>query len=235
MTTSTTKKEKVIVTNITKSFRIGFTKKYSTLARLLSFLSTREPKKKLEVLKGVSLTVYSGEILGIIGDNGSGKSTLLRIIAGIYHEDDGSVVLNGKVVSLINLGVGLKDRLTMRENIVLVYSLFGMSGKDLAKNFDTIVEFAGLRQFVDTKIYQFSSGMIQRLAFAIAIHANPEILILDEVFEVGDQDFRKKSSDKIKEMAAQGVAVIVVSHELDQIKKNCTRVVTMKNGVLQNS
>jgi len=235
MATSTTQQEKVTVTNVSKSFRIGFTKKYSILARLLSLLNTREPKKKLEVLKGVSLTVYSGEILGIIGNNGSGKSTLLRIIAGIYREDGGSVAVNGKIVSLINLGVGLKERLTMRENIVLVYSLFGMNGKDLAEHFDTIVEFAGLQQFVDTKVYQFSSGMIQRLAFAIAIHAKPDILILDEVFEVGDQDFRKKSSDKIKELAAQGVAVIVVSHELDQIKKNCTRVVTMENGVLQNS
>ena len=224
------KLKRIIVNNLNKKFRIGFGFSKSFLARLTSVFSGREPKKTLKAIDDVSLGLNSGEIMGIIGANGSGKSTLLRIIAGIYSHDDGRVMTNGKIISLINLGVGLKDRLTMKENIFLVGSYFGLSQKEIKNRFNSIVEFSELREFVNTKIYQFSSGMVQRLAFSIAIHSNPEILLLDEVFEVGDEDFKRKSADKIKELVKTGASVILVSHELDMIEKYCDMVILMRKG-----
>ncbi len=216
--------------HISKSFLIGFEKKQSVLAHVASYLSTRESKKIFKALDNVSLEVRSGEILGIIGSNGSGKSTLLRIMAGIYKPDSGTVQSKGRVVSIINLGVGLMERLPMRDNIYMVGALFGMSKKSITEKFDSIVAFSELEDFIGTKIYQFSAGMIQRLAFAIAIHSEPDILLLDEVFEVGDDAFRKKSSEKIKELVVHGACVVLVSHDMDLIQKNCTRVIEFKHG-----
>ena len=220
----------ISIQNISKNFNIGFRQHQSVLAHLKSIFSGREPKKKIQVLDEMSLDIHGGEIIGITGDNGSGKSTLLRIIAGIYEPDGGIIKTDGKVVSIINLGVGLMERLPMRDNIYLVGSLFGMRYKEIKDNFDAIVDFSELGEFVDTKIYQFSAGMIQRLAFSIAIYANPAILLLDEVFEVGDESFKKKSSARIKQLAAAGGAVILVSHDQDLIKRNCTSVVRFEHG-----
>lgn len=222
--------KKISIENLEKEFNIGYFKKQSFLRWLLSFISGREPKKKIKVLDNISFHVNSGEILGLVGSNGSGKSTLLRIIAGIYKHDKGDVVTNTKIISIINLGIALKDRLTMKDNIFLVGSLFGMSQKDIESKFDSIVEFSGLKEFVNTKIYQFSNGMLQRLAFSISIHANPGILLLDEFFEVGDEDFRNKSSNKIKELGEEGVCVIFVSHELEKMEKYCSRIIWLDNS-----
>lgn len=222
--------KRIIIDNISKEFNIGFKKKQSILQRIISFLSGKESKKIIKVLSDISFEVNSGEIVGIIGENGSGKSTLLKIIAGIYNQDSGNIIVNGKIISLINLNVGLKDRLTMKENIFLTGSLFSMGQRDIKERLNSIVEFSELKEFVDTKIYQFSEGMKQRLAFSVAIHCNPEILLLDEVFEVGDEEFRKKSSDKIKQLAEKGAFVILVSHNLDMIQKYCTRVIWISKG-----
>ncbi|MDP3027430.1 MAG: ATP-binding cassette domain-containing protein, partial [Nanoarchaeota archaeon] len=181
------KEEGIIVEHISKTFQIGFKKHQSALERFISLFSGKEPKKIIQALKDVSFTAEKGEIVGIIGENGSGKSTLLRVIAGIYDKDEGKIITRGKIISVINLRVGLQDRLTMKDNIYLCCSLFGLSQKDIKKNFSLIVEFTELENFVNTKIYQFSEGMKQRLAFSIAIHCNPDILLLDEVFEVGDE------------------------------------------------
>jgi ABC-type polysaccharide/polyol phosphate transport system ATPase subunit len=186
---------RIIVENISKKFKIGFKKNQGALERFISFFSGKEPKKTIHALKDVSFEVRKGEIVGIIGENGSGKSTLLRVIAGIYKQDEGKIITNGKVISIINLVIGLHLRLTMKDNILLISSFFGLSQKEIEKRFDSIVEFAELESFVNTKIYQFSEGMKQRLAFSIAIYCNPEILLLDEVFEVGDESFRKKSTE----------------------------------------
>lgn len=222
--------KKIILKDISKSFNIGIEKKQSALAGMLSMLSSRESKKRFKALDSVSLEISAGEILGITGSNGSGKSTLLRIMAGIYTAESGTLEVNGKVISIINLGVGLIERLPMRDNIFIVGSLFGMSRNSIRDKFDQIVDFSGLQEFIGTKIYQFSAGMIQRLAFSIAIHADPDILLLDEVFEVGDESFKKQSGERIKLMAAKGMTVVVVSHDADIIERYCTRVIAMDHG-----
>lgn len=222
--------ERVIVENVSKRFRIGACRSKGVLERFVSIFSGREHQKEIFALKNVSFNVKSGEILGIIGKNGSGKSTLLRVIAGIYKSDSGYVNTNGKIISLINLGFGFQWRLTMRDNIFLCCSLFDVGTEDIKNKFDSIVKFAGLEEFVDTKLYQFSNGMLQRLAFSIAIHCRPEILILDEVFEVGDEEFREKSSRKIIDIAKNGGSVIYVSHDMGMIKRYCDRVILMVDG-----
>ena len=222
--------KRIIVNNLNKNFKIGFRPSQSFLSRVASVISGKEPKKNLKAIDNVSLELNSGEIVGIIGTNGSGKSTLLRIIAGIYNYDSGEVIINGKIISLINLRIGLKERLTMKENIFLVGSYFGVSQKEIKKKLNSIVEFSGLKKFMNTKIYQFSLGMIQRLAFSIAINTRSEILLLDEVFEVGDEEFRRKSANEIKELIKTGVSVILVSHDLDMIKKHCDKVILMHKG-----
>ncbi len=222
--------KKIILNNISKSFDIGTEGKQGALASLVSFISSRESKRRFKALDSVSLEIRSGDIIGITGGNGSGKSTLLRIMAGIYTPQSGRVEVRGKVISIINLGVGLIERLPMRDNIFIVGSLFGMSRSAIREKFDMIVEFSGLREFIGTKIYQFSAGMIQRLAFSIAIHAEPDILLLDEVFEVGDEVFKKQSGERIRNMAKQGMSVVVVSHDMDIIGRYCGRLITMDHG-----
>jgi len=225
--------KKVVINNISKEFNIGFKKNQSVLQRIISFLSGKESKKMIKVLDNISFKINSGEIVGIIGENGSGKSTLLRIIAGIYSRDSGEVFVNGKIISLINLNIGLKERLTMRENIFLCCSLFGLGKEIIKRKFNSIVEFSELSNFIDTKLYQFSNGMLQRIAFSIAIHCEPEILLVDEVFEVGDEEFKKKSGDKIRELVKNGGSVMLVSHDLDMIKKHCHRVIWLEKGKLK--
>ena len=225
--------ERVVVEGIGKSFRIGFRKHQGFLARLIAIISGREDKKKVDVLKNVSFKCSSGEVLGLVGKNGSGKSTLLRIIAGIYQQDAGRVLLNGKAISIINLAVGLKERLTMKDNIYLCCSLFGMSRKEIARRFDSIVDFSELRDYTYTKLYQFSEGMKQRLAFSIAINCNPEILLLDEVFEVGDKSFKVKSARKIKELVSGGASVVLVSHDAEIIRRYCDRVILLEEGKIR--
>jgi ABC-type polysaccharide/polyol phosphate transport system ATPase subunit len=224
------KTNRISVKNISKNFKIGFQKNQSVLARFVSFFSGREPKKVLEALKDVSFEVFSGEILGIIGDNGSGKSSLLRIISGIYKQDGGQITKNGKIISLINLGAGLKERLTMKDNIYLTGALFGLDNFEIGEILKSIADFSGLEKFLNTKLYQFSNGMMQRLVFSIAVHSKPDILLLDEVFEVGDEDFKKKSAEKIKELIGSGASVILVSHDLELIKKYCNTVLCVNRG-----
>jgi ABC-type polysaccharide/polyol phosphate transport system ATPase subunit len=221
---------RIIVKNIGKKFRIGFVKQKGFLSRILGFFSGKESRRIFWPLKDVSFNVKGGEILGIVGDNGMGKSTLLRIISRIYQPDRGKVLTNGKIISLINLNIGMQERLTMRDNIYLVGSLFGMNKRFIDKNLNSIADFADLEEFVNTKLYQFSNGMLQRLAFSIAIHSNPKILLLDEVFAVGDEDFRKKSVRKIQELVKKDASVILVSHELWMIEKYCDRVIWIKGG-----
>lgn len=222
--------KKIILENISKKFKIGFRKRQSTLYGLMSFVSGRESKKIIHALRDISFTVNSGEIVGIVGDNGSGKSTLLRVVAGIYKQDRGSLKIKGKIISLLNLVAGLKDKLTMRENIYLCSSLFGLSQKEIKKRFNYIVGFSELEIFTDTKIYQFSEGMKQRLSFSIAVYCDPDILLLDEVFEVGDKNFKEKSSSWIKNFAKNGGSVLLVSHDVSLIKEYCSRCIMMSNG-----
>ncbi len=228
-----TNNNRIIVENLSKKFQIGFKKNQSALERAISLFSGKEPKKTIQALNNISFTAEKGEIIGIIGENGSGKSTLLRTIAGIYRQDEGKIITNGKVVSLINLKIGLQHRLTMRDNIFLISSFFGLSRKEIIQRYNSIVEFTGLENFINTKIYQFSEGMKARLAFSIAIHCAPDILLLDEIFEIGDENFRKKSAEKIKEFVNKGVTAILVSHDLHMVKKYCDKVIWLEQGKIK--
>ena len=224
--------QRVIAKNISKKFRMGFKRKQTFLARVIYDLFGKEQKKTIEVLKNVSFQAESGAIVGIIGDNGSGKSTLLRVLAGIYAEDSGEIILNGRVVSLINLHLGLMQRLTMKENIYICGAFFSLSRKEIENKFQSIVEFSGLHEFINTKLYQFSNGMLQRFVFSVAINCDADILLLDEIFEVGDEDFKKRSSAKIKQIADSGGCVLLVSHDLEIISKYCNKVIWLKDGLV---
>ena len=220
----------IIVRNVTKDFRIGYRRRESVLKHFIQLFSGNIPKKTISVLKNISFSAAEGEVVGIIGKNGSGKSTLLRVIAGVYTADKGIVKTNGKVISLLNLGVGLKERLTMKDNIYLLCALFGMGKKETKKSVPKIIEFSGLRNFLNTQVFQFSQGMIQRLVFSVAIHSNPKILLLDEVFEGSDEDFKKKSAAAIKRLVKNGATATLVSQDMILIKKYCDRVFLLKNG-----
>ena len=225
--------DRVIINNVSKKFKIGTKKRQRTLFRLLSLISGKEPRKEIDVLKNITLSLESGKILGIIGKNGSGKSTLLRIIAGVYEADSGKVTKQGNIISLINLGAGMQERLSMFDNIYLCGSLFGLSRKEIKNRLNSISKFAELEDHMETKLYQFSEGMKQRLAFSIAMHCDPQILLLDEVFEIGDESFKEKSVKKIKELVKMGLSVILVTHDLETVKKYCNRVIWMRDGKIK--
>ncbi len=222
--------DRVVVHQVSKKFKIGSTKKASALTQFISLFSGKEPKKTIKVLEEISFSVAAGEILGVIGKNGSGKSTLLRIIAGIYHTTEGSIETHGKIVSLVNLHLAMYPQLTMRDNIYFLASVFGLTDREISGRFNHIATFSGLEEFIHTKIYQFSEGMKQRLVFSIAIHCDPQILLLDEIFEVGDKEFRFKSAEKIKGLVRDGATVLLVSHSLDLVGKYCDRVIWMDGG-----
>jgi ABC-type polysaccharide/polyol phosphate transport system ATPase subunit len=183
-------------------------------------------------LKDINLIVYKGEKLGIIGHNGSGKTTLLKIISGITTPTTGIVNTNGKVVSLIDLEAGFHLDLTGVQNIYLSGLLLGISKQKIDASLLDIIEFADIKQFIDAPVFTYSQGMILRLGFAIAVHADPDIFILDENIAVGDENFQKKSAKKIGEFFAGGKTIVIVSQWKEYIKKNCTRVIELKEGAL---
>ena len=215
--------------HVTKTFQIPTEKMDSLRERLLNF-KLRSRKELFTALSQVNLTVESGEWLGIIGPNGSGKSTLLKIIAGIYEPDQGKVEVSGQIVPFLELGVGFNPDLSARDNIFLNGVILGMTRKKIREKFDTIIDFAGIKPFINQKLKNFSTGMQVRLAFSIAIQSTGDIFLLDEVLAVGDYEFRQKSKKVFQQMKRQGKTVIIVSHELDQIKANCDRAIWLDHG-----
>lgn len=183
-------------------------------------------------LKGVSLTVDRGETVGLIGENGSGKSTLLRCIAGILPPTRGEVLVGGTVSSLIELGAGFHPELTGRENAMVTAALFGMHREELETRFDEIVRFAELEKVIDHPIRSYSTGMYVRLAFSLAVHVEPDILLIDEVLAVGDESFQRRCVKRISDLAASGVTIIFVSHDLDLVRRVCTRCVLLHDGAI---
>lgn len=184
-------------------------------------------------LKGVSLEIKRGEVFGILGFNGAGKSTLLKVIAGVLKPTEGKVTTLGKIVPLIELGAGFDMELTARENVYLNGAILGYSKKFLEEKFDEIIDFAEIHEFLDVPLKNYSSGMVARIAFAIATIVEPDILIVDEILSVGDYKFQEKCKNKIEGMMMKGVTVIMVSHSIDQIKEMCTRAILLEKGYLK--
>lgn len=181
-------------------------------------------------LTDVSLEVNRGDVIGIIGDNGAGKSTLLKVIAGVMSPSKGSVRVQGKIAPMLELGTGFDGELTAKENIFLNGAILGYQEQFLKEKYDEIVAFSELGNFIDVPVRNFSSGMAARLAFAIATMVVPEILIVDEVLSVGDEGFRRKSEQKMREMMGEGTTVIFVSHNIHQIQELCNKVLWLEHG-----
>ncbi len=223
------------VKDLSKTFHIRTRPVEGALGRMISLAAGKGDTRELHVLDRISFDCKPGEITGIIGRNGCGKSTLLRIIAGIYRQDSGTVRTTGRVIYLSGFNFGLQSKLTMRENIYLVGSIMGLRRKEVRKYFDNIIAFSGLRDFLDTKVYQFSSGMVARLGFSSIIsfvnHRKPEVVLLDEVFGAGgDAEFQRGALEKMEEFVKSGAAIIMVSHNARYIRKYCSRAMLLEKG-----
>jgi len=184
------------------------------------------------VLQGLNMEMEEGEIVALLGTNGAGKSTLLKILSRITEPTSGEIRVRGRIASLLEVGTGFHPELSGRENIFLNGAILGMTKAEIRSKFDEIVDFAGVEQFIDTPVKRYSSGMYVRLAFAVAAHLEPEILIVDEVLAVGDAEFQKKCLGKMRDVAGHGRTILFVSHNMTAVKSLCSRVVLMKNGEL---
>ena len=221
----------ISVTSLSKNFRL-----YHERNRYIKAAFLRGHRAKYEefwALKDVSFEVVHGATLGIIGSNGSGKTTMLKCLTGIYTPDEGSIKIDGKLAALLELGAGFHPELTGAENIYLNGAILGMSKRDVQNKFASIVEFAGLEKFIDAPVKNFSSGMVVRLGFSIAAHVEPEILLIDEILSVGDQDFQRKSSEKIEEFRREGRTIVVVSHSLGLVQQLCKQVIWLDKGQIK--
>jgi ABC-2 type transport system ATP-binding protein len=223
----------VVIQDIRKTFRLPH-EDHSGLKQILLGLFRRNRKngyETQEVLKGVSFEVKKGEFFGIVGRNGSGKSTLLKLLAGIYTPDSGGILINGSLVPFIELGVGFNPELTGRENVFLNGALIGFSKSEMEAMYDDIVEFAELERFMDQKLKNYSSGMQVRLAFSIAIRAESDILLLDEVLAVGDEAFQRKCEEFFKKVRDDKTkTIILVTHSMESVRRYCDRAVLIMNG-----
>lgn len=194
----------------------------------------KSKKLKIHALKDISFKIYKGEKVGIIGYNGAGKSTLLKVIAGIYPPDNGEVKTTGNISPLLSLGAGFDNNYSGRKNIYLNGAVLGYDKEFLESKIDEIIEFSELGEFIDIPIKNYSSGMLAKLGFSIATAVNPDILIIDEILGVGDVNFRKKSSDKIKSLMDGGTTVLLVSHSIPQIRELCDKAIWIDNGYLRD-
>ncbi|HYM45720.1 MAG TPA: ABC transporter ATP-binding protein [Solirubrobacteraceae bacterium] len=184
----------------------------------------------LRALRGISFAVQPGEFFGIVGRNGSGKSTLLKCLAGIYGVDSGSIYVNGRMSTFIELGVGFNPDLPARDNALLNATMLGLSPREARRRFDSVIDFAELREFVDLKIKNYSSGMLVRLAFSVMIHVDAEILLIDEVLAVGDAAFQQKCYDEFERIHSSGATVLFVTHDMSAVKRFCNRALLLERG-----
>jgi ABC-type polysaccharide/polyol phosphate transport system ATPase subunit len=195
-----------------------------------SLLSDLTPDQTFTALDGVSFDVPKGSTFGVIGENGSGKSTLLKLLAGITKPTSGSLDVNGRISALIELGAGFHPEISGRENVAINGIMLGLSRREVEERFDEIVEFAELRPFIDAPVKTYSSGMYMRLGFAVAIHVNPDVLLIDEVLAVGDEGFTRKCLDKIGEFRRHGRTIVIVSHSLHLVERMCDEVLWLRHG-----
>jgi ABC-type polysaccharide/polyol phosphate transport system ATPase subunit len=217
--------------NVSKQFTLHRDRPRSLQELFLSWRRYRRPKpEKFWVLRDVSFQVAKGETLGIIGPNGVGKSTVLKLIAGIIFPSAGQIKVSGRVSSLLELGAGFHPDLTGRENIFLYGSLLGLNRAMMQRRFDQIVEFSELEAFIDVPVKTYSSGMYLRLAFSVAIHVDPQVLLIDEILAVGDQSFQAKCLERLSALQSADVTILLVSHGLDSVRQLCSRAIWMQGG-----
>jgi len=225
--------------NVTKVYRrYARRKQFATLKSALlkgSLIQDLQPEEKFPALQGVSFNVPAGKTYGIIGRNGSGKSTALKLVAGITRPTTGTVTLRGRVSALIELGAGFHPEISGRENVFINGIMLGLSKREVARRFDEIVEFAELQQFIDAPVKTYSSGMYMRLGFAVAIHVDPDVLLVDEVLAVGDEGFTHKCLDKFGEFKRRGKTILLVTHSLGLVERFCDEALWLDSGKVRGA
>ncbi len=222
---------RIVVDHVYKTFNIYMDKANSLKEKLLCW--NRNKKEKREVLKDINLTIKNGEAVALIGVNGSGKSTLLKLMTKIIYPNKGKITTYGKLTSLLELGAGFHPDFSGRENIYFNASIFGLTQKEIDDRIDKIIEFSELGSYIDNPVRTYSSGMYMRLAFAVAINVDADILLIDEILAVGDQHFQDKCIAKMKELKAQGKTMVFVTHSMNTVKEFCSRAVWLSNGVIK--
>lgn len=205
---------------------------------IMSFISSKNDKTSLTkdefwALQDINFTVSSGEVLGLYGPNGAGKSTILKMICKITYPTKGEVTVNGKVATLMGLGAGFHPEFSGAENIIFYGAILGMPLEEIHKKSESIINFAGIREFIDMPVKKYSSGMTMRLAFSIAIHSEADIFLIDEVIAVGDAEFRQKCIEQIKRLKYEGKTLVIVSHSKNRLEKLCSRILYIKKGFIE--
>jgi teichoic acid transport system ATP-binding protein len=230
---SASERTSISVEDVSVTYRTSFEKR-PTLSETVKRLGRREKiVREIEALRGVSFEVEHGKVLGVVGANGAGKSTLVRTIAGILPPTSGRIEVNGRVSTLLALGVGFNRKLTGRENVVLGGLAAGLTREHLADKYEEIVAFAELEDFMDMPMKTYSSGMYGRLGFSVAVNMDPDILLIDEALSVGDAKFRKKSFEKMRELCSQDRTIVLVSHALGSIEDLCDQAIWIDKGHLR--
>ena len=225
----------ISVENVTKAFRLRGIGDRTLKTSVLDAVKGRMGSRRLfEALKSISFNVASGETLGIIGSNGAGKSTLLSIITGVMEPTSGVINTSGSIASLLELGAGFHPELTGRENIFLYGAVMGIPGRQMRDRFDTIVEFAGINEFIDQPVKYYSSGMYVRLGFSVAVEVDPDIILIDEVLAVGDAEFQRKCLSKMEEFRNRGKTMLIISHDLKTIQTVSDRILLLDEGRMED-
>lgn len=223
----------ISVKNVSKTFRIPHEKVSSIRGAVVSVFNRNRGYEEFQALDDVSFEVKKGEFFGIIGRNGSGKSTLLKVLAGIYQADKGTIHIDGLISPFLELGIGFNPELSGRDNVYLNATVLGMTKKQIDAKFDAIVAFSELERFIDQKLKNYSSGMQVRLAFSVSIHANRDILLMDEVLAVGDSNFQSKCLTEFSKYRDAGRTVIIVTHDISVVQRYCDRAMLLRNGKIQ--
>ena len=218
------------VEQVRKQFTLRHSKSLKELA--VDRMRGRQSSDSFLAIDDVTADIGAGEAVGLLGLNGSGKSTLLKLISGVIRPDSGRIRVRGRIAGLIEVGAGFHPDLTGRENVLLNGAILGMDEATIRASFDSIVDFSGIERFIDTEVKFYSSGMFLRLAFAVAVHTDPDVFLVDEILSVGDEPFQRKCLDRIGTLHDEGRSLVIVSHELDMVEKLCERALLLRNGRL---
>jgi len=221
---------RIIVDEVRKDFTLRHT--HSIKETFVAAMRRKPLTSEFHALNGVSFSIGEGESVALLGFNGSGKSTMLKLISGVLRPDGGEVLTRGRLAGLIEVGAGFHPDLSGRENVFLNAAILGMSKKETEARFDDIVAFSEIEEFIDTEVKHYSSGMFLRLAFAVAIHTEVDILLIDEILSVGDEPFQRKCLSRIRELHAAGKTLVVVSHDLNMVSDLCERGIVLRSGSL---